>query len=894
MKDRLQLRFDHYTGYTSKDEIREKIEELRNDPMNPLPWALKGEPIVFFYKETGDTGYTAVLAIGVEGDGTTPNRKNDYFLIDAGKLEKDLADLAEETAANIGDISGMTELLETLVSSLGLREDGTIDWHRHHSDNPLSDDMGRMYPDAIGTDLYNLIWLMAKELKGNLNGDLSLEYDAEDGVIWIISNGEKVGEPILTSDFVKDGMIEKVDVINDESERQRDPDGHAVEVPYIVFYWNNAVNNDPTRIPLGKIFNPYTNGDGLNLNGNEFSIKIDSGNSESFISVERGGLKVTGIQEAINAAAAAATTEVTDDGVTRFVTVSSRTDSDGHKIYIIKENDIASANGLSEEIDNRIASDAVLGNRVSSAETKIETLTESVNSLSESASTLNAVVTGLTSGYTNLSAYTFNNVSQLAHNDELISEDIDGLESDVDALDARIDTLEGHSINGVDPNDKMLSIANNLIASTLNVEYDSENKQIKFLGKNDALLGTINTSDFVIDGMISSVGVVEEGGVKYLRFVFNTDAGKQDIDIELSDLVTEYTIAEDSKPYLYISGFTIGAKVNTTDRSGLATENDIHDLQDIIGDGFNTETEQHTLTQKIRHIEEVLEDMPTATELDEAIEDIAKIKDVIAVQLKTKVVEPSANLKLSFFGFPSSEYIMVGERIQPVINVNYTDGKYISANGSETLAGCAVNPNSEKTLKLNGEVIGTLGINQESPAITIQDGEYTASASVNYLEGTTIPTDAFGEPNESIRIPAGTIECETEKVIKAFRPVYYGPFDPSQYAEVNATTINNMITNGVFIPLTKYAWGEKEYITVPDGTKAFAVIVPSDGDRFVGGEVRAILDNKDHGFNIIDQFDKFNLPNVRTYTGDSVGYAYVAYVYQPATEMEESYFKVIY
>ena len=103
-----------------------------------------------------------------------------------------------------------------------------------------------------------------------------------------------------------------------------------------------------------------------------------------------------------------------------------------------------------------------------------------------------------------------------------------------------------------------------------------------------------------------------------------------------------------------------------------------------------------------------------------------------------------------------------------------------------------------------------------------------------------------------------------------------------------------MISGGEFIELPKYSWGEKEYITVQDGTKAFAIIVPSDNDRFVGGEIKAILDNKDHGFNIIDQFDKFNLPNVRTYAGDNTGYAYVAYVYQPATEMEESYFKVIY
>lgn len=853
--DRLQLRFDHHS-YRNVEEIKSVLETVKQRDLG-MPWALEGEPIVFYYGQ-GGVREKAVLAIGLYGDGEAASAINGYFLVDIATLE----DRVSDAESGITGLDGLVE---------GLR----------------------------------------------------IKYD-EDGqkIIFFNENkpdDEQVIDEIDASIFIKDGMLGDVMIINEENIEAEDPDGIGRTLPYILFKFktNKHIGDDDlepgeeeftetrVRLPFADLLTIYKAGNGLELGGNggnEFSIKIDR-SSENYLSVGENGLKLSGINEAVSGSR----TEVKANPMAEHLSVTSE-DFNGKITYTINETNIASKNKLDEL--SGVTIEAVHNIEVESARTndlfsRVSALTENDANLAraiqaereERASgdtSIIETISGLTSGYTNLSAYTFDNVNQLAHNDEVISEDIDGLESDVDALDARIDTLEGHSINGIDPNDKMLTIANNLIASTLNIEYDAELKQIKFLGKNDALLGTINTSDFVIDGMINSVGVVEEGGVKYLRFVFNTDAGKQDIDIELTDLVTEYTIAEDSKPYLYIDGFEIGAKVNTTDKNGLATEQNIHDLEDIIGPGFNTESEQHTLTQKIRHIEEVLDEMPTSSELDEALEDIDKIKEVIAVQLKTKVVEPSANLKLSFFGFPSSDYIMVGERIQPVINVNYSDGKYISANGSETLAGCAVNPNSEKILKLNGEVIGTLGINQESPAITIQDGEYTASASVNYLEGTVIPTDAFGEPNESIRIPAGTIECETEKVIKAFRPVYYGPFDPSQYAEVNATTINTMITNGVFIPLTKYAWGEKEYITVPDGTKAFAVIVPSDGDRFVGGEVRAILDNKDHGFNIIDQFDKFNLPNVRTYTGDSVGYAYVAYVYQPATEMEESYFKVIY
>lgn len=896
MKDRLQFRYDSHV-YRNIDEIKAVLEREKTE--NLMNWALKSEPIVFYYGNN-EKPEKAVLAIGLDGNGNgvTGQSTNDYFLIDFDTLEKNLDEVSGHTGDSIELISGLTGVIENIIEAVGLDEDGKFDWHRLE---PTHDDIMHSYPEAKDTDVHHLLRLMIDDIKGNLNENLSLDFDGAD---IILSNN---GEPVATlsaNEFVKDGILDYVDIINNESERNRDPEGHDTPVPYILFVWNSDANKSYSRIQLGTIFNPYTNGDGLNLEGNEFSIKIDENNSE-FLSVERGGLKVTGVTEAIREAAAAATTKVEHDSHNTHVTVESRDEADGSKTYTVVEDDIASDSDLQEEISTRTQNETNLNSLISNVERNLNTeiserenltniLEQSALTISSRVDTLSADTHDMERDIETLSAYTIGNVNQLANNDTLMAQDINDLSDEIDAAKDRIEDLEQDGVLGVDPSDKMLTIANNLIAATFNVEYDAELKQIKFFGKNSSLLGTVNTSDFVIDGMINSVSVVEEGGVKYLRFVFNTDAGKQDIDIELTDLVTEYTVAQDSQSFLYIDGFEIGAKVNTTDNTGLATEYQLHALEDIVGDGFNTETEQHTLTQKIRHIEETLEAMPTAEELDEAMEDIQKIKDVLSVQLRTRTVEPTASVKLSFFGAPASDYIKVGTTIQPVVNVFYTDGKYIAANGSETLAGCEVNSNSEKYLKLNGETIGTLTINQDSPSITIQDGEYSAAAHVVYLEGSTEPLDAFGEPNESIRIHAGSIDCETEKVIKAYRPIYYGPFDPDNYAEINATTIANMISGGEFVELPKYSWGEKEYITVQDGTKAFAVIVPSDNDRFVGGEIRAILDNKDHGFNIIDQFDKFNLPNVRTYTGDNTGYAYVAYVYQPATEMEESYFKVIY
>lgn len=471
---------------------------------------------------------------------------------------------------------------------------------------------------------------------------------------------------------------------------------------------------------------------------------------------------------------------------------------------------------------------------------------------------------------------------------------IDGLDSRIETAEGNINVLNGISISGVSQNDRMLTITDHEISATFRAEYDSEHKLIKFIGKNNSdICPAIDATDFLVDGMIEDVRVEIISGVSYLVFVFNTEAGGQEIKIPLTDLVTSYTVASGSTNYLWINGLEIGVKVNTPDDSGLATERDINDLKYIVGDGFNTPGEQHTITQKVREVEAMIDNAASADDVEALREDVDAIKSVLTTQLKPKAVAPTAKINFSFFG-KTGKYIEVGESaITPTIDVAYIDGKYVSANGSERYAGNAMESSSRKYLKRDGEVIGSVAINEQAPAIQVLDGTYSASADIAYSTGSVDPLDVFGNVDESLRIPSSGISCESENTIKAYRPIYYGPFVPSSYGTIDATVISNMIANGVFVKLDKYMWGEKEYITVQDGTDALAIIVPNDNDRFVGGEIRAILDNKDHGFNIVDQFNKYYLQNVRTYDGDTSGFPYVAYVYDPATEMEESYFKVI-
>ena len=87
--------------------------------------------------------------------------------------------------------------------------------------------------------------------------------------------------------FIKDGMLHDVDY---------DP-----ETNKLTFTWNTDAGEKSDEVILSDIIEAYTGGNGLHLAGNEFSIKIHTG-SENFLSVDADGLKLSGVQDAIDAA----------------------------------------------------------------------------------------------------------------------------------------------------------------------------------------------------------------------------------------------------------------------------------------------------------------------------------------------------------------------------------------------------------------------------------------------------------------------------------------------------------------------------------------------------------------------------------------------------------------
>lgn len=71
------------------------------------------------------------------------------------------------------------------------------------------------------------------------------------------------------------------------------------------------------------------------------------------------------------------------------------------------------------------------------------------------------------------------------------------------------------------------------------MSYDKNGNKIVFFA-NKKEIASIDTTDFVKDGMIESV--VLDGTV--LKIIFNTESGKEEIDVDFKDIISGGTFIQ--------------------------------------------------------------------------------------------------------------------------------------------------------------------------------------------------------------------------------------------------------------------------------------------------------------------------------------------------------------
>lgn len=127
-----------------------------------------------------------------------------------------------------------------------------------------------------------------------LSATVSLGYDEDNKAIKLYGKDSVELGSVDATPFIKDGMLNDVEY---------DADSNT-----LTFIWNTDSGDKSDTVVLSDIIEPYTAGAGLVLSGNEFSIQLAEG-SESFLTVTADGLKLAGVQAAIDAAKAAAITD---------------------------------------------------------------------------------------------------------------------------------------------------------------------------------------------------------------------------------------------------------------------------------------------------------------------------------------------------------------------------------------------------------------------------------------------------------------------------------------------------------------------------------------------------------------------------------------------------------
>ena len=131
------------------------------------------------------------------------------------------------------------------------------------------------------------------ELSTTLGLTLENRDDGKEYLVLTGINGAKVAD-IDATRFLKDGMISDVKLETEGKNK------------YLVITFNtDSGKTEPIKLDVSSLIDVYTAGDGLTLTDRKFAVNKDS-TSEEFLVVSSSGIKITGVQKAINDAKDAA------------------------------------------------------------------------------------------------------------------------------------------------------------------------------------------------------------------------------------------------------------------------------------------------------------------------------------------------------------------------------------------------------------------------------------------------------------------------------------------------------------------------------------------------------------------------------------------------------------
>ena len=278
-----------------------------------------GEPAVNFYN-TDDSLVKALFGISY-GDGTN------YTIIDVDAVPSEVQDAINGLKGGTDEqINNAYNTIKKIADALVIINGAaTVEGSIAKAEQDAKD-----YVDAqIATSLVQYVGQDAIAVSEGDEGEktISLKLNTNDKVLtqttdgllaninltWSKSDGLKLtgkgGAAIATiaaTDFIKDGMLQNVELKTASSDQ---PVGDAQSGTFLVFTFNTDAEDKVINLNVTSLIDVYTAGDGISVTGKVIAAKLDA-STESFLTVGADGIKLSGVQTAINAAKQEVQTEV--------------------------------------------------------------------------------------------------------------------------------------------------------------------------------------------------------------------------------------------------------------------------------------------------------------------------------------------------------------------------------------------------------------------------------------------------------------------------------------------------------------------------------------------------------------------------------------------------------
>ena len=241
----------------------------------------------------------------------------------------------------------------------------------------------------------------------------------------------------------------------------------------------------------------------------------------------------------------------------------------------------------------------------------------------------------------NISASNIYTKTEIDNKVQTISGEVQTLSGEVQTLSGKVQTLSGESVTS----GKVQTMIDGAVSGYPDkAEYNSTEKKIYFKHNNTILTSmTIDATDFIKDGMIESVEVVQSGGTSYLKIVWNLDGSggstKKTINLNIGDLFEAdnyYTKGQTSGATEISTALASKADTATT-YTKTEIDNKVQTMIDGAVSGYPNEAEYSSTEKKIyfKHNNAILPSM--------TIDATNFIKDGLSKKLTWSLGTPSAN-----------------------------------------------------------------------------------------------------------------------------------------------------------------------------------------------------------------------------------------------------------